>query len=49
MPLTFFLSRSQRRAVLRTLALLSDDRTRALLIALGERGNNEHTGVSHER
>ncbi|MEZ6164217.1 MAG: hypothetical protein R3B67_07250 [Phycisphaerales bacterium] len=33
--LTFFLTRDQRRAVLRSLSKLSKDRTRALLIAAG--------------
>lgn len=34
--LTFFVTRAQRNAILRTLKRLSDDRSRALLIALGE-------------
>jgi len=34
--LTFFVSRAQRAAILRALKQLSDDRSRALLIALGE-------------
>lgn len=33
--LTFFMSREERAAVLRALAKLSNDRTRALLIAAG--------------
>jgi hypothetical protein len=34
--LTFFVTRAQRDAILRLLECLSDDRSRALLIALGE-------------
>lgn len=39
--LTFFLTRDQRKAVLRTLAKISDDRTRALLISTGVASSGE--------
>lgn len=42
--LTFFVTRAQRNAILRTLKRLSDDRSRALLIALGELQPGEGVG-----
>lgn len=42
--LTFFVTRAQRNAILRTLKRLSDDRSRALLIALGELHPGEGVG-----
>lgn len=42
--LTFFVTRAQRNAILRTLKRLSDDRSQALLIALGELHPGEGVG-----
>lgn len=42
--LTFFVTRAQRNAILRTLKRLSDDRSRALLIVLGEFQPGEGVG-----
>lgn len=42
--LTFFVTRAQRNEILRTLKRLSHDRSRALLIALGEIQPGEGVG-----